>query len=451
MVKMNKVFDFLKTLPMQSGAAVVVAVSGGPDSMTLLHILLQLQKQFDMKIICAHVHHNIRSESDAEKEFVESYCKKHGIIFEYFKIANYHHDNFHQEARTIRYQFFEQVVKKYHAKYLMTAHHGDDLIETVLMRLVRGSSIYGYHGFSRVTELCDYTLVRPLITITRDDIINYIDQNQIPYVTDMSNFKDDYTRNRYRKYIVPKLKEENPHVHEKFWKFSQMILECSHYIRDIVQNKEGMLFQDQTIYLDLWKQEDSFMQVQVIQLLLEAIYKDKLYQIRDQHVDDIRKFLLEGMNNTHINLPGHIFLVKEYDRAFFTDTILDYESYEFEFHDQLVLPNGYVISKVDDTDKDDNFTCRLDSKELQLPLFVRTRKNGDRMEVKGLSGTKKISDIFTDEKVKQSFRNTWPIVVDASGKIVWLPGLKKTKFDRTKNGKYDIILRYSLKKEGLNE
>ena len=106
---------------------------------------------------------------------------------------------------------------------------------------------------------------------------------------------------------------------------------------------------------------------------------------------------------------------------------------------------------MDDTDKDDNFTCRLDSKELQLPLFVRTRKNGDRMEVKGLSGTKKISDIFTDEKVKQSFRNTWPIVVDASGKIVWLPGLKKTKFDRTKNGKYDIILRYSLKKEGLNE
>ena len=131
-------------------------------------------------------------------------------------------------------------------------------------------------------------------------------------------------------------------------------------------------------------------------------------------MDDIRKFLLEGMNNTHINLPGHIFLVKEYDRAFFTDTILDYESYEFEFHDQLVLPNGYVISKMDDTDKDDNFTCRLDSKELQLPLFVRTRKNGDRMEVKGLSGTKKISDIFTDEKVKQSFRNTWPIVVYAS-------------------------------------
>ena len=106
---------------------------------------------------------------------------------------------------------------------------------------------------------------------------------------------------------------------------------------------------------------------------------------------------------------------------------------------------------MEETEKDDNDTCRLDINEIVLPLYVRTRKSGDRMDVKGLSGTKKINDIFTDEKIEKPIRDTWPIVVDATGKILWLPGLKKTKFDRTKDRKYDIILRYSLKKEGLDE
>lgn len=448
---MNEVFNFLKSLSFHDNDTVVVAVSGGPDSMSLLHLLLQLREQVKIHIVCAHVHHNVRVESDQEKEFVESYCKEHQILFEYFKIKNYSHNNFHQEARTIRYQFFEQVVNKYHATYLMTAHHGDDLIETILMRLVRGSSLYGYHGFSRVTELLDYTLVRPLITVTREEIMKYIDQYQIPYVTDMSNYKDDYTRNRYRKYIVPKLKEENPQVHRKFLNFSTTLLECSHYVKKLVQNKEGTVFQECRLFLDLWKREDSFMQEQIIQFLLERVYEGRLNQICGQHVYNIKKFLLEGKNNSHITLPDHVFLVKEYNRAYFIDTMSSIQEYQFELQDQLRLPNGYVIEKVEETEKDDNDTCRLDINEIVLPLYVRTRKSGDRMDVKGLSGTKKINDIFTDEKIEKPIRDTWPIVVDATGKILWLPGLKKTKFDRTKNGKYDIILRYSLKKEGLDE
>ena len=110
-----------------------------------------------------------------------------------------------------------------------------------------------------------------------------------------------------------------------------------------------------------------------------------------------------------------------------------------------------MIEQVEESEKDDNFTCRLDTNEISLPLTIRTRKVGDRMEVKGLKGTKKINDIFTNEKIPKGLRDEWPIVTDANGIIVWLPGLKKTKFDRTKDRKYDIILRYSLKKEGLNE
>lgn len=451
MVIMKEVFNFLNSLSLHSNDTVVVAVSGGPDSMALLHLLLQLKTEKNINIVCAHVHHNIRVESDQEKEFVESYCKEHQIIFEYLKITEYHKTNFHQDARTIRYRFFEQLIHKYHASYLMTAHHGDDLIETILMRLVRGSSLYGYHGFSRITNMDDYSLVRPLITVTREEIMNYIEKHQISYVTDMSNYKDDYTRNRYRKYIVPKLKEENPQVHKKFLDFSTTLLDCSHYVRNLVQNKEGTIFQDQTLFLDLWCQEDSFMQEQIIQFLLARVYQEKINRIQSRHVHDMIQFLLRGTSNSYLTLPEHIYLVKEYQRAYFTDTMPACDAYQFELYDQLLLPNGNKIEKIKFTERDDNFICRLDSSELKLPLYVRTRKLGDQMEVKGLSGTKKINDIFTDEKIEKRKRDTWPIVTDSTGKILWLPGLKKTKFNRTKNGKYDIILRYSLKKEGLDE
>ena len=451
MVIMTEVFNFLNSLSLHSNDTVVVAVSGGPDSMTLLHLLLQLQKKKNINIVCAHVHHNIRVESDQEKEFVESYCKEHHIIFEYLKITEYHKTNFHQDARTIRYQFFEQLIHKYQASYLMTAHHGDDLIETILMRLVRGSSLYGYHGFSRITEMKDYTLVRPLITVTREEIMNYIGEYQIPYVTDMSNYKDDYTRNRYRKYIVPKLKEENSQVHKKFFNFSTILLECSHYVRNLVQNKEGTVFENKTLFLDLWCQEELFMQEQMIQFLLERVYQEKINDIQSRHVQDMIQFLSSGTTNSYLTLPDHIYLVKEYQRAYFTDTMPSFDEYQFVLYNQVLLPNGNKIEKINSTEKDDNFICRLDTSEHKLPLYVRTRKSGDRMEVKGLSGTKKINDIFIDEKIEKRKRDTWPIVTDATGKILWLPGLKKTKFNRTKNGKYDIILRYSLKKEGLDE
>ena len=163
------------------------------------------------------------------------------------------------------------------------------------------------------------------------------------------------------------------------------------------------------------------------------------------------QFLSSGTTNSYLTLPDHIYLVKEYQRAYFTDTMPSFDEYQFVLYNQVLLPNGNKIEKINSTEKDDNFICRLDTSEHKLPLYVRTRKSGDRMEVKGLSGTKKINDIFIDEKIEKRKRDTWPIVTDATGKILWLPGLKKTKFNRTKNGKYDIILRYSLKKEGLDE
>ena len=217
--------------------SVVVATSGGPDSMALLHLLLQIKNKKNIEIICAHVNHNTgRTGQIEEQEYVENYCKNNNINCETLIITNYGDDNFESEARNKRYEFFKTLIDKYKAKYLFTAHHGDDLIETILMRIVRGSTLKGYSGFSKVVDMNEYKIIRPLINVTKDEIIEFLEKNNVKYFVDSTNLDDNYTRNRYRKYILPKLKEEDKNVHNKFYKFSNTLLLYNEYIEKQVKN-----------------------------------------------------------------------------------------------------------------------------------------------------------------------------------------------------------------------
>ena len=205
---MNKVIDFLtNTLKLSNNDIIVIGNSSGPDSMALCYILEQIRKEKKFSLICAHVNHNLRKESKEEEKFLEQYCKKHDIVFEHMTIEKYGDDNFHNEARKIRYNFFDEIIKKYNANYLMTAHHGDDLMETILMRISRGSSLKGYAGFSQIVDKGTYKLVRPLIYATKLEIEQFDKKNNIKFFVDQSNFKPKYTRNRYRKNVLPFLKE----------------------------------------------------------------------------------------------------------------------------------------------------------------------------------------------------------------------------------------------------
>ena len=141
----------------------VVACSGGPDSMCLLHLLLSLKSDYNLKIICAHVNHNVRKESAFEEEFVKKYCYDNDIIFETTNFSYDKNSFSEKDAHERRYAFFEKIVKKYHANYLLTAHHGDDLVETILMRIVRGSNLKGYGGIEKVSSKEGFKIVRPLL------------------------------------------------------------------------------------------------------------------------------------------------------------------------------------------------------------------------------------------------------------------------------------------------
>ena len=275
----------INDIKIKYGDSVVVGVSGGPDSMALLHLMTRVKKVIDVEVICAHVNHNVRPESAEEAVFVEKFCKDNDIVFESMIIEDYGDDNFHNEARSIRYNYFSKLVKDYNAKYLLTAHHADDLIETILMRIVRGSTLRGYSGFSKIVPMEGYTILRPLIEMTKEDILEYNLKNNIEYRLDGSNVKDKYTRNRYRKYIVPEFKKEDPNVHTKFYKFSKTLLEYNAYVDKQVEQVIPKVYPQNILDVNEFLKLDKIIAMRVIYYVLERVYQDDLMLITDQHAD----------------------------------------------------------------------------------------------------------------------------------------------------------------------
>ncbi len=441
---MEEVYNFIRNkINLEPGDVVVVGTSGGPDSMALLYIMNEFKNIMDLKIVCAHVNHNKREESDQEQIDLEEFCKKNKIIFEWKKVEKWGDDNFENEARSVRYAFFEELVDSYGAKYLMTAHHADDLMETILMRIVRGSTLKGYSGFSRVVEKNGYKIVRPLITLTKAEIEEFCNKNNIKFSVDKSNFDLKYTRNRYRHEILPFLKNENPNVHKKFIKFSEILLENSEYINREVDKVFNKVFQNGVLEIDRFIQLDKLIQTNIIYNILEKIYGDDLLIIGDAHVELIFNLINSNRSNSIVHLPNNVVATKAYNELVFNYNEEEYEDYEIEINDLVNLPNGKIIERLeDDINDNSNNIIRLNSKEINLPLYVRNKKEGDKMEVKGLNGSKKLSDIFIDNKIKAIDRHSWPVVLDSSDTIVWIPGLKKSKLDKKNSQEYDIILKY---------
>ena len=437
---MNYMYKFIEKLNIKN-TTVVAAISGGPDSMLLLDILMSLREKLNLKIVVAHVHHNLRKESDNEAIEVEKICRENNLVFEMKKIEEYPNGKFSEEvARKIRYEFFDEVVSKYNADTLFTAHHGDDLIETILMRLTRGSSLKGYAGFESISNDRGYKIARPLIYLTKQEIVDELDKKGIWYAIDMTNVDTKYTRNRYRKNILPELKNENSNVHLKFVDFNEKLLMANDFIVKETEKKYKDAVINESIIIDKFNELDEIIKIGILEKYLKDIYKDEITLIDNRHINIILEYL-EGNINTIFDLPHNKKGIIEYNK-FKVSELKKVENYEYEFTDYVELPNGKKIVVDNTTPLTSNYVIHLNSEDIKLPFQVRNYKPGDRMSVKNMLGTKKVSDIFTDSKISKELRDSYPIVTDDTGEIIWIPGVKKSNFDMKKQRKYDIILKY---------
>ena len=202
------------------------------------------------------------------------------------------------------------------------------------------------------------------------------------------------------------------------------------------------MFQNGRLDLDKFEDLDKLIQTNIIYNILEKIYEDDLITIGDTHVDLIFSIINSNKSSSTVHLPNNIIVIKSYNELIFKYDEVTYYEYDYEINDIVNLPNGKIIERIDDINDNSNNIIRLNSKDVKLPLHVRNRKDGDRIEVKGLNGSKKINDIFIDQKISLEERELWPVVLDSNNNIVWLPGLKKSKLDNKNSAEYDIILKY---------
>ena len=438
--------EIIESLDKIDDEAIVVGVSAGPDSMALLHMLINHSKK---KIICAHINHNVRKESKLEAEYLGNYCKEHGIIFEKYTINKYKESNFENEARNKRYLFYEKVLKKYHSHTLMLAHHGDDLTETVIMKIMRGSNLEGYAGIKMYSKVKDYTIIRPLLSLDKEAILKYNKEFDIKYYIDNTNNDETYTRNRIRKNILPILKHEDKNIHKKMLKYSNSLQEYYNYVEDITLDKLKEMYKHNKLDLNEFNNEHSFIKKSIIFYILSDIYNNEANIIKDKHIIDILSICHSNKPNLSISLPRNIIVRKEFNYLIFEKKKDTKKYYKEKFNNEFKIDN-LIIKKIDKTNENGNNICKLNSANIKLPLYIRNKRPGDKMSVLGLNGTKKIKDIFIDSKVPRTKRDSYPLLVDANDNILWIPNIKKSKYNTKLDEFYDIIL-YSYESEEKDE
>ena len=440
---------------------VLVGVSGGPDSLALLYFLNRYKEQLGVSVFCAHLDHMFRGkESYEEMKYVEQICQQWNIPFFGTRI------NVPEEmarrpgspesiAREVRYEFFESVMQKGKIHVLALGHHGDDQIETILMRLTRGTSVGAAAGIHVKRPFSGGFLIRPFLCVTRDEIIAYCHKHGLEPVYDSTNTMDIYTRNRFRKNVLPFLKSENPQVHIHFQRFSEHMVEDESYLQQQAkelfqktvtkQDEQWIVKRDQLVKAPIPLQRRS------IQILLNYLYKREVsLYVTNTHVDMILDLLEKQHPSKKINLPKGLVASLSYDECMFSFQEKEPISYFYTWNkgETITLPNGAQLTMTENQDgKVDGKDCFYLPKTISFPLYIRTRKKGDRIQLKGKKDqSQKIKAVFINEKIPRQERDEWPIVTDQNDQILWVPLLKKSKFEASHSEKKEaILLQYIVK------
>jgi len=408
---------------------VVVAVSGGADSIFLLHILNDL----GYKTILAHVNHHKRVESLNEAIQLEKLANDLNIPFELLNYYDNNKANFHDQAHIARYKFFKEIADKYNTKYIATAHHLDDQAETILIKLLNGSNLFGYGGISNKLIDDNYNIVRPLLCVTKDDIYKYLHKYNLMYFEDSSNQENDYLRNRIRHNIIPLLKNEEPSLLSKLQEFSIQAKEAFEYIRN--QSINYLNKTKNTIEISSFSTLDNVLKKDIICLLFER------YPIRKNN-DMILKCLslLNNPNGTKkLSLKNDYYFIISYDKAEIKKIISTNDYKEIlTINNEVIIENKYKFYFSKNLPKINAKYIKLCYNSLELPLLIRNKKDGDFIKMS--YGNKKVSRLMIDSKITLEERKTMPLVFDSNNNLLWVVPIAKSDIVVNQKQSSDIYL-----------
>jgi len=417
----------------------VLGVSGGIDSMVLLTLLSSLKEELDLKLYVFHMNYHKRGSADRDEVIVKNYCEKLDIDFISKNFIDSPFGNFQQEARMQRYHQLYELATEVHANAICLAHHSDDQMETILMRINRGSSFVGYAGMKETSLYKDMPLFRPLLEESKENILRFGKEQNIPFGEDESNQSEDYTRNRFRHHITPFLKDENPKALEKWNEFSKEILDSYHLINKLSTHFLSQHLQTKSqsydIPLPVFLEEERIIQKDILKKLTNLASKNKT-ELTKEHMDDIYKIIHSKKPNLKKQLDQHLFIQKSYVVLSFSETENQPIPFEFqlaEFGEQR-LPNDSIITISQFKRNNGGKTIELWYNNLDslFPITIRSRKEKDTLTL--TFGAKKLKDFLIDKKIPMNERNELPLIIDASDRIICIPDIytfkpeeKKTK------------------------
>ena len=302
---------------------VLLGVSGGPDSICLLHLFDRLKKDYSLRLFCAHFNHGLRPEADEEEQFVAGMCRKLDLEFYSEKKdvrTFFDGDSLEQTARRLRYDFFAKCGRHYRVKKLALAHHKDDLVETVIMRLIRGSGLRGLRGFAMRSKLGPLIVIRPLVNLRKAQITAWLAKEGLEYRLDKSNLEEEFLRNRLRLRLIPLIEEMNPQAVESIASASLAVAQDYDFLYEYSRKAFLALRKDggsSGIGLALKGLTILHPAVfnNVVRIAVEEL-KGDTRRLESRHLDEINDLVLNRPAGSIVDLPGFL-AVKDAGRIVF--------------------------------------------------------------------------------------------------------------------------------------
>ena len=426
---------------------IAIALSGGVDSIVLFHLLVTEYKDSYKEIVVFHINHGLRQESYEEAEFVEKFVKDFGVIFykEELNMSDLERDSHTSEemlARELRYQAFNKMAKLEGVTKLLTAHHKNDQVENILMRLLTGRSIDHSLAIQEEVEMAGLTVYRPLLNSLKAELEEYARKNNLHFYVDATNFDTDYTRNNIRHNIVPLLNDINSGSFDNLINFANYYQNINNNLKKaILSNKDNYIFSRDEDKISLVKDKFLELNEEEMYFLLKDLITDELgvFNIKQKAIFDVVSSLKKNSGNKSYDLKNNLKIISQYETLYIhkiekkcyndkieiiIDKICENSVYEF-------YQNKFIIS----TDAKDS---EIGFNKSELPLLVTIKKEGDRVRRGEIN--KKLSRIFIDEKVPKELRDTLPVIRNNEGEVLGVLGIG-TKVNKNKIYDYYIKMK----------
>lgn len=437
----EEVYSYIKSNAMISPAdRIVIGLSGGADSVCLLYSLYMLRTRLGLEensLVAVHINHMIRgTEADRDESFAADLCDKLGITFVVYRkdivaYAGEHKLSVEEAGRSYRYECFEEAVRQYSCNKIAVAHNKNDLAETVIFNMIRGSGLKGISGMLPVRG----NVIRPLLGVSRAMIESYLSDEGQDYIIDSTNLSLDYDRNKIRHKILPAMEEVNPRAMDHICSMAKEAGNSYDYIHsDAMERYSGNLldeddFREVSIDVDqLIKQSPVLQEHQIYEAVAEVAGVKK--DIGRKHILSVVNLLYQDTGR-QVELPYGIIARKNYEKLIISNKKHEKTEYNLEITSEGVykIPGwGNLNISITNVDKDLEvskkiYTKMADYDKIKGKLFLRPPMDGDYIVIDSMGRTKKLSRVFIDNKIDRERRTHWPVVACGS-EVLWVVGLR---------------------------